>query len=56
MKARHTNAVNGVNSDGFITIVHPTASAGATFQDLDHIMSEKAKGECDVNMCILTTY
>jgi hypothetical protein len=29
-----TKAVRGVNSDGFITIVHPTASAGATFQAL----------------------
>ena len=31
---RLTKAVRGVNSDGFITIVHPTASAGATFQAL----------------------
>lgn len=29
-----TNAVKGVSSDGFITTVHPTANAGATFQDL----------------------
>ena len=29
-----TNAVKGVNSDGFMTIVHPQARAGATFQAL----------------------
>jgi hypothetical protein len=33
MKDR-TKAVNGVNSDGFMTTVHPTANAGATFQAL----------------------
>lgn len=29
-----TSAVKGVSSDGFITIVQPTARAGATFHDL----------------------
>jgi hypothetical protein len=29
-----TRAVRGVNSDGFITIVHPAANAGATFHAL----------------------
>lgn len=29
-----TNAVRGVSSEGFMTIVHPQARAGATFQDL----------------------
>lgn len=29
-----TNAVSGVNSDGFMTIVQPVASAGPTFQPL----------------------
>ena len=29
-----TNAVKGVSSDGFITMVHPTANAGAIFQAL----------------------
>lgn len=32
---KHTNAVKGVISDGFMTIVQPVARAGATFQDLD---------------------
>ena len=32
---RLTNAVRGVISDGFMTIVQPTASAGATFHALD---------------------
>ena len=31
---RQTKAVKGVNSEGFITIVHPAANAGATFQAL----------------------
>lgn len=30
-----TSAVSGVISEGFITIVHPTANAGATFHALD---------------------
>lgn len=29
-----TRAVSGVSSEGFMTIVHPTASAGATFHAL----------------------
>lgn len=29
-----TKAVRGVSSEGFITIVHPQARAGATFQPL----------------------
>jgi len=37
----HTSAVNGVNSDGFITIVHPTARAGATFHALSKIRFRK---------------
>lgn len=31
-----TSAVKGVNSEGFMTIVQPTARAGATFQDLEY--------------------
>jgi hypothetical protein len=31
---RHTSAVSGVSSDGFMTIVQPVASAGATFHAL----------------------
>lgn len=34
-----TRAVRGVNSDGFITMVQPTARAGATFQALGEMMS-----------------
>jgi hypothetical protein len=29
----HTSAVSGVNSEGFMTIVHPQAKAGATFRN-----------------------
>lgn len=33
-EVKHTNAVSGVNSLGFMTMVQPHASAGATFQAL----------------------
>jgi hypothetical protein len=33
---RRTRAVRGVSSDGFMTIVQPTARAGATFQALKY--------------------
>ena len=33
-----TNAVNGVISEGFMTIVQPHARAGATFHDLQRIV------------------
>jgi hypothetical protein len=31
MRSHKTIAVKGVNSEGFMTIVHPAARAGATF-------------------------
>jgi hypothetical protein len=35
-----TSAVSGVSSEGFMTIVHPTARAGATFPE-NQISNEK---------------
>ena len=35
---QRTNAVRGVHSDGFMTIVQPTARAGATFQALGNVV------------------
>lgn len=38
-----TSAVRGVTSEGFMTIVQPTASAGATFHALT-LMNESSPG------------
>ena len=37
LSERRTSAVRGVISEGFMTIVQPTASAGATFHALGHV-------------------
>ena len=40
---RHTSAVKGVISDGFMIIVQPTASAGAIFHALDSVRTTLAE-------------
>ena len=40
---RRTSAVRGVISDGFMTIVQPTASAGAIFHALDSVRTVLAE-------------
>ena len=36
----HTSAVNGVSSEGFMTMVQPTANAGATFHALRDVFQQ----------------
>ena len=45
----HTSAVSGVSSEGFMTMVQPTANAGATFHALRDVFKQRGDHKKGIN-------